>query len=283
MVLVTGANGQVGQELQAIQQTYPSLDIHFATRQDLDITGDLSDLKSKYPALKYIVNAAAYTAVDKAESDAVLAKAINTTAVKNMAQYAADHDIRLLHISSDYVYHTDSNKPYKETDKTEPKGIYAQTKLEGDLSALAENPKAIILRTSWIYSRFGNNFVKTMLRLGKERAALGVVFDQIGTPTNAADLAKAIYDIIIQVEAGNQATGIFHYSNEGVTSWYDFAEAIFEIKDINCIVSAIESKDYPLPAARPHFSVLNKSKIKEAFDLEIPHWRTSLLSCLSKL
>lgn len=283
MILVTGANGQVGQELQALQTDFPDLKVYFAKRETLDITGDFSSIKKDFPNVKYIVNAAAYTAVDKAESEAHLAKAINETAVKNLAQYAAKNNIQLIHISSDYVYHTELNRPYIETDVCAPKGIYAQTKLAGDLAALEVNPCAIILRTSWVYSRFGNNFVKTMLRLGKERAQLNVVFDQIGTPTNAADLATAILNIIVQLEAGKKASGVFHYSNEGVTSWYDFAKAIFELSNIDCQVFPIESKDYPTPAPRPHFSVLNKQKIKAIFGLEVPHWRERLSGCLTDL
>ena len=191
----------------------------------------------------------------------------------------------MIHYSTDYVYHGTQNRPFKETDSTSPGGVYAATKLEGDQRVLAANPRTIILRTSWVYSSFGHNFVKTMLRLGKERDQLTVIFDQTGTPTYARDIAVATLHILRKLENTNaeESAGIYHFSNEGVTSWYDFAKAIFDLENINCHVLPIETKDYPIPAARPHFSVLNKAKIKTTFDMEIPHWRDSLRECLAAI
>lgn len=233
------------------------------------------------------MNCAAYTAVDKAESEPVLAKKINVSGAKNLAEACVGQGIPLVHLSTDYVYHNRQNTPFRESDPVSPKSVYARTKLAGDRAALKANPLAIIVRTSWVYSEFGNNFVKTMLRLGAERPALNVVFDQIGTPTYAPDLAAAILKIIQKVEnkevVPKNAAGIWHYSNEGVTSWYDFAQAIFEIKNLACRVNPIETKDFPTPAARPPFSLLNKGKIKAVFGLEIPYWRDSLAICLRKL
>jgi dTDP-4-dehydrorhamnose reductase len=234
-----------------------------------------------------VINCAAYTAVDKAENDVKLATKINVNGARNLAKACQKYDATLIHISTDYVYHNNQNTPFKEGDKVSPKGVYAKTKLRGDNAVLKFCDKGVILRTSWVYGTFGHNFVKTMLRLGKERESLNVVFDQIGTPTYARDLAKAILKIIYKVEnqqvEAAQLRGIFHYSNEGVTSWYDFTQAIFEMRGLSCKVSPIESSQYPTPAQRPPFSVLNKGKIKETFGIEIPHWRESLAECLKEL
>jgi len=286
-ILVTGANGQVGQELQVLAKQQTAFDFLFTNRETLDITNSqaVSDFFNQHQ-IDYCINCAAYTNVDKAESEKEQAGLINSKAVKNLAIVCQKSNTALIHLSTDYVYHTDINRPYLETDTTRPKSVYAITKYFGETEALKHCTNTLIIRTSWVYSSFGRNFVKTMLRLSKSRDNLNVVFDQIGTPTYARDLADAILRII---EKTNQSQnfaafrGTFHYSNEGVTSWYDFAKAIFDLEQINMDLKPIESKDYPTPAPRPHFSVLNKEKIKTAFDLSIPHWRDSLKVCLQRI
>lgn len=287
MILVTGAKGQLGQELQFLEQQYAQYDFFFADRNTLDITNkrSIEELFSKYN-FDFCINCAAYTAVDTAESEQEIATLVNKVAVENLAKSCAAHNTRLIHISSDYVYHSENiNRPYQETDVTIPQGVYAKTKLAGDLIALASSENAIVIRTSWVYSSYGNNFVKTMLRLSEKLDKLNVIFDQIGTPTYARDLAKAILDIIVKIRETNLKNygGIYHYSNEGVTSWYDFAIAIFRLKNKAVLVKPIETKDYPTAAKRPHFSLMNKTKIKTTFDLEIPNWERSLKNCLELL
>ena len=281
-ILVTGASGQLGSELQAITGQYDYV-FHFKNSRDLDITNHklfkhfVIDLN-----INVIINCAAYTAVDKAESEPELANAINHLAVKHMAEVAKAQQIKLVHISTDYVFDGRNYKPYVETDKTNPQSVYGQNKLDGELAIQAVNPaNSIIIRTSWVYSKYGNNFVKTMLRLAETRDELSVVADQIGSPTNAADLAKAILTVLPQIE--NNSPEIYHYSNEDVCSWYDFTQAIFEIKGISIKLSPICSSQYPTPAKRPNYSVLNKSKFKNKFQIDIPHWRDSLRSCLQGL
>jgi len=287
-ILITGAGGQLGQELQAFDHRYPNWTFLAPTRQSLDIT-DESALQAFFATHKpdYCLNTAAYTAVDKAEEEQEQAYAINAQAAAAIARFCLHHNTQLIHYSTDYVYKGDYNRPLLEDDATLGDGIYAQSKLQGDQLVLQELPAAMIIRTSWVYSSFGHNFVKTMLRLGKQRDALSVVFDQIGTPTYAYDLAAASLEIIKKIESGaiskQDASGVFHYSNEGVCSWYDFAICIFECSDIKCKVSPIESKDYPTPASRPHYSVLNKAKIKKTFDLNIPHWQDGLKRCLETI
>ena len=287
-ILVTGSNGQVGSELQKLSTDFPSFNFTFVDVADLDITDDTAvQTFFRKNAFDYCINCAAYTAVDKAEEATEVAFKVNVEGAKNLAQAALLHQCQLIQLSTDYVYHNQQNTPFKETDPTSPKSVYASTKLEGDEVTQKILPTSMVIRTSWVYSTFGHNFVKTMIRLGKERETLNVVFDQIGTPTYAYDLAKAILTIIDKVQIGNipraQLSGVFHYSNEGVTSWYDFATAIFKLENISCKVSPIETKDYPTPAARPPFSLLNKAKIKNTFDLEIPHWEVSLKTCLDAL
>ena len=287
-ILVTGSNGQVGKELQSLATTYPSFKFTFVDIEDLDITDSnaVYDFVNKNN-FHYIINCAAYTAVDKAEESKDICHAVNVVGAKNLAQAAIPRNIQLIHISTDYVYHNDVNRPLVETDATNPQSVYAATKLEGDQIVQTLLPAAMILRTSWVYSSFGHNFVKTMLRLGKERDSLGIVFDQIGTPTYAHDLAKAMLDIISKNENGDfdsgKMSGVFHYSNEGICCWYDFAKSIFRIENIECNVSPIETTAYPTPASRPPFSVLNKKKIKDAFGITIPHWEESLIECLKKI
>lgn len=288
-ILITGSNGQLGQELSSILTGNDLWQIELTDREELDITDfrAVSDYFTELEDLQYVINCAAYTAVDKAEEEVELAHAVNINGAKNLAACAKQIGAQMIHISTDYVYHSDQNVPFKEGDLTSPKSVYASTKLAGDNFVQREHPEAMIIRTSWVYSSFGNNFVKTMLRLGKERDKLSVVFDQIGSPTYAKDLAKTIIQLINQVESGvagkEKMAGIFHFSNEGVTSWYDFAKAIFELEGIQCVVSPIETKDYPTPAKRPPYSVLNKGKIKRTFNVEVPHWRDSLKNCLQLL
>lgn len=288
MILVTGADGQLGQcfrQLAALDKFERFL---FVGSTMLDITKKRAVRKwFETHSITACINCAAYTAVDKAQNEPLLARKINITGAKNLAEACASKGIPLVHFSTDYVYHNKQNTPFKETDQVSPKGVYARTKLSGERAALLTNPLTMIIRTSWVYSEFGNNFVKTMLRLGRERSNLNVVFDQIGTPTYAMDLAAAVLDILDRLEAEafppHTLAGIWHYSNEGVTSWYDFACAALEIKQVRCKVYPIETTDYPTPAQRPPFSVLNKGKIKDTFGLEIPHWRESLKRCLEKI
>jgi len=229
-----------------------------------------------------ILNCAAYTAVDKAEDDALNADKINHIAVQTLAQLSKDKNIKLIHISTDYVFNGENFKPYTEDDTTNPNGVYGKTKLDGENAMIEISPlNSIIIRTSWVYSSFGANFVKTMLRLGKERDSLGVIFDQVGTPTYARDLAKAILDILPKIK--NTDVAIYNYSNEGVLSWYDFSKEIMRMAKIKCEINPIETKDYPTPATRPHYSLLNKSKIKEEFAISIPYWKDSLKECLQIL
>ena len=287
-ILITGAQGQLGNEFRFLSFTHPHFRFIFTDVDGLDITKprQVMSFFSKN-TIQFVVNCAAYTAVDKAETDVKLATKINVNGARNLAKACQVHGATMIQISTDYVYHNHQNTPFKEGDKASPKGVYAKTKLRGDLAALKFCERTIVIRTSWVYGIYGHNFVKTMLRLGKERPSLNVVFDQIGTPTNARDLAKTVLKIIQKVH--NQEVspeilrGVFHYSNEGVTSWYDFTKAIFEIREIDCQVNPIESSQYPTPAARPPFSVLNKQKIRDVFGIEILHWRDSLKAVLKEL
>ena len=278
-ILVTGASGQLGSELQAIAGQYDYV-FHFKNSKQLDITN--YEFFKKFVddhRINVIINCAAYTAVDKAESEPELANTINHLAVKHMAKLAKAQQIKLVHISTDYVFDGTNHKPYVESDQTNPQSVYGKTKLDGELAIQAVNPvNSIIIRTSWVYSKYGNNFVKTMLRLAETKDQLSVVADQIGSPTNAADLAKAILTVLPQIE--NNSPEIYHYSNEGVCSWYDFAKAIFEIKGITIKVNPISSSQYPTAATRPFFSAFDKFKIKERFQFEILHWMSSLRTLL---
>jgi dTDP-4-dehydrorhamnose reductase len=289
MILITGGNGQVGQCFQDLAARIRGPRFIFVDVQELDITnrGAVQKFFKKNAEISWVVNLAAYTAVDKAETDRDLAKKINVTGAKNLAEACAAKSIPFIHISTDYVYHNRQNTPFVEGDAENPKGWYAKTKLMGDRAALAANPATMILRTSWVYSAFGNNFVKTMLKYGRDRAEMRVVFDQIGTPTYAPDLVSVIMEIMESVNSGKVSKeamrGIFHFSNEGVTSWFDFATAIFQAKSVDCRVLPIRSSEYPTPAARPPFSVLDKSKIKAIFEVEIAHWQNGLSRCLDIL
>jgi dTDP-4-dehydrorhamnose reductase len=278
-ILVTGGNGQLGSELKEIVPNYQDYNFLFTDVKALDITNHTTVAAFIMSNnITVIINCAAYTAVDKAESEPELSDAINHLAVANFAQIAKDNNIKLVHISTDYVFDGANHKPYVEKDTPNPKSVYGKTKLAGERAMQTINPEnSIIIRTSWVYSSYGNNFVKTMLRLGKERDELNVVADQIGTPTYAGDLAQAILTLLPQIN--NETVQLFHYSNEGVCSWYDFAKAIFEIKGLPIKVNPIETSQYPTPAKRPFYSVLNKTNIKENFQMEIPYWKTSLDKC----
>jgi dTDP-4-dehydrorhamnose reductase len=289
-VLVTGSNGQLGKSIQALQSDYPQFNFVYTDIEQLDLSNQ--ELIKNYLTDKHfdvIINCAAYTAVDKAESEIELADQINHQAVKTLAEISKQQNSTLIHVSTDYVFNGESFRPYMESDQTAPQSVYGNTKLKGEQAFLAVNPNGSIIRTSWVYSEYGNNFVKTMLRLGKERNEIGVIFDQVGTPTYARDLAKIILGILSS-ELANEALRntvaeekIFHFSNEGVCSWYDFAKTIFELGQIACTVNAIETRDYPTPAKRPHYSVMSKHKIKNTFGLSIPYWTNSLKTCIKKI
>jgi len=288
-ILVTGSSGQLGSELQQLSSEY-DYTFFFTDRESLDITcKERVEQFCDENNINTIINCAAYTAVDKAESDEVNADKINHLAVKYLAQTAKEKNIRLVHISTDYVFDGTNYKPYTENDETNPQGVYGKTKLDGENAMREINPaNSIIIRTSWVYSSFGANFVKTMLHLGKEKEQLGVIFDQVGTPTYARDLAKAILDIIgtgtlVPADSTKNTVQIYNYSNEGVLSWYDFAKEIMRMAKLKCEINPIETKEYPTPAKRPHYSLLNKSKIKEEFGIIIPYWKDSLDECLQAL
>ena len=281
-ILVTGSNGQLGSEIKELSSNY-SYTFFFTDRTNIDITSKDS-IRSfcQTNNINVIINCAAYTAVDKAESDELNADLVNRKAVKKLALVSSELNIKLIHISTDYVFDGKNFKPYCEEFQTNPQGVYGKTKLDGENEIRDINPlNSIIIRTSWVYSYYGNNFVKTMLRLGKEKEELGVIFDQIGTPTYAKDLALTILNIIPQID--NQKVEIYNYSNEGVLSWYDFAKEIMKMAKLNCKIKAIETYQYPTPAKRPHFSLLNKSKIKSKFNLKIPYWKDGLDDCLKRL
>ena len=286
-ILVTGCAGQLGRSIQSIAGDFPDFEFVFANRQGLDLSDETSIANFfENQTFDVIINCAAHTAVDKAESEPELANQINHLAVQKLARIVKEHRSKLIHISTDYVFSGKQYRPYLETDEVLPQGVYGETKLNGehDIQSILKT-NAIIIRTSWIYSEYGNNFVKTMLKLGQQRDTLNVIFDQVGTPTYAKDLAKSIM-CIIKSQAFNQeyfTTDVVNYSNEGVCSWYDFAKTIFELTNIQCRVFPVETKDYPTPANRPHYSVLNKTKIKQTYQLTIPYWKDSLRLCLKAL
>lgn len=278
VVLVTGANGQLGQAIQSISGNYPEIDFVFCDSSSLDIT-NLDTVNQVFEKVKpnYCINAAAYTAVDKAESEQEKAISINVIGAKNLAETCKENNTILLHVSTDFVFDGNKSTPYSEEDIPNPTGVYGQTKLDGEKAIQETFDKYYIIRTSWVYSQFANNFMKTMIRLGSERDSLSVVNDQIGTPTNAVDLAEALIKIVysnFQLPTSNY--GIYNFSNEGHCSWYDFAKKIFEVNNITIDLSPIPTTSYPTPAKRPAYSVLDKSKIKKAFDLQINNWEDSL-------
>ena len=285
-ILVTGAYGQLGNEVRILSANYPEYNFMFTDVDSLDICdkNELMDFVTGND-IRYIINCAAYTAVDKAEDDAELCEKINATAVKNLGLAAAEAGAGIIHVSTDYVFDGTSCRPYTEDMPTKPCSVYGKTKLKGEKNLLKACPNAIVIRTAWLYSPFGNNFVKTMIKLGSERESLNVIFDQVGTPTYAEDLADAILKAMDQtIDTDHNKGGIYHFSNEGVCSWYDFTIKIHEIAGIKtCKVNPIETKDYPTKAARPHYSVLNKTKIKQTFNITIPHWEESLKNCIKEL
>lgn len=283
-VLVTGANGQLGNSLRALSGRYSSYVFLFTDVDELDIC-DKEAVRAYVNGnqVDYILNCAAYTAVDKAEDNEALCLRINADAVRNLGEAASEAGARVLHISTDYVFDGTAHIPYVETDPTCPVSVYGRTKLAGEEALLSVCPDAVIIRTAWLYSEYGRNFVKTMLRLGKEREEISVVFDQVGTPTYAGDLAEAMCKVLEASERGAFHPGIYHYSNEGVCSWYDFTVKILQMAGLPCRVKPIESKDYPSLAVRPPYSVLNKKKIKATYGLAIPHWEESLRRCMAAL
>lgn len=284
-VLVTGATGQLGRSFQDVAAQYPNISFSFVdrTKLDLSVPGQAAQYLQQH-RYDYIVNCAAHTAVDKAEQERELAEQVNHLAVAELAQAAKEQGVYLIHVSTDYVFDGCHHKPYTEEHPTAPVNNYGQTKLNGERAIQFSGVNASIVRTSWVYSQHGNNFVKTMLRLGRDRDALNVIDDQVGSPTYAGDLASAIMALIDQ-QQNNPVTGcsLYHYSNEGVCSWYDFAKAIFDLAGIQCSVTPIETKDYPTPATRPHYSLLSKQKFKHNTGLSVPYWRDSLGACLQKI
>ncbi|MCI7337919.1 MAG: dTDP-4-dehydrorhamnose reductase [Bacteroidales bacterium] len=280
-LLITGAYGQLGNEMRVALQRYPQFEPLFTDVDTLDIC-NLQAIDAFVVANRpdAVVNCAAYTAVDKAEDDETLCRRVNCDAVRNLGVVAQKYGLKMVHISTDYVFDGTGYVPYTEDMPVAPNTVYGKTKLAGEQALLEVCSRALIIRTAWLYSGFGNNFVKTMLRLGAERDHLNVVFDQIGTPTYAADLADAILQIL---SADKFVPGIYHFTNEGVCSWYDFTTMIFRLAQVQCTVSPIESKDYAYRTPRPHYSVLNKAKIKTVYGIEIPYWVDALERCLQVL
>ena len=278
VILVTGASGQLGQSIQFIASNYADCKFIFASSQDLDITNQehvnhFFDINK----IDFCINAAAYTAVDKAETETEKAVSINVLGPKNLAMVCQKNNVKLIHVSTDFVFDGASSKPYLETDATNPLGVYGKTKLDGEQAVIDNMKEYFIIRTSWVYSQFGNNFRNTMLRLASERDSLSIVSDQIGSPTNAVDLAKALLSI---VQSNSSKYGIYNFSNEGIASWYDFASEIFKINKIDIEVNPIPTEAFPTPAKRPKYSLLDKSKIKNTFGIEIKTWQESLLQTI---
>jgi dTDP-4-dehydrorhamnose reductase len=284
VVLVTGAAGQLGQSFQFIAQNYVGCEFIFASSQDLDISNhEKVQLFFEQNKIDFCVNAAAYTAVDKAETENEKAERINVLGAKNLALACKKYNAILVHVSTDFVFDGTATKPYSELDLTNPLGVYGQTKRDGELAVINNMNEYFIIRTSWVYSQFGNNFMKTMLRLASERDTLSIVNDQIGSPTNAVDLAKAIMKIIYS-QSENTAIekpfGIYNFSNEGTASWFDFAKEIFRANNVSIAVNPIPSEAFPTPAKRPKYSVLDKTKIKKTFAIEIKSWQEALLQSI---
>ena len=280
-ILITGANGQLGNEMRVLSAEHPEYTYFFTDVAELDICDEQVVLDFvKTNDIHVIVNCAAYTAVDKAEENVELCTKLNADAVGYLAKAAEANHAELIQISTDYVFDGIAHVPYKETEPTCPNSVYGSTKLAGEQNALTLCTRSMVIRTAWLYSTFGNNFVKTMIRLGKERESLGVIFDQVGTPTYARDLARAIFAAIRQ----GVVPGVYHFSNEGVCSWYDFTKAIHRLTGITaCKVNPLHTEEYPTPAKRPHYSVLDKTKIKNMYHIEIPYWMDSLQSCIAEL
>lgn len=280
-ILVTGANGQLGNEMRVLSAEHKEHNYFFTDVAELDICNEQAVMAFvKEYDIHVIVNCAAYTAVDKAEDNMELCTKLNSDAVGYLAKAAENNQAEFIQISTDYVFDGTNHLPYKESDATCPNSVYGVTKLAGEKNALEYCKKTMIIRTAWLYSTFGNNFVKTMIRLGKERETLGVVFDQMGTPTYARDLARAIFVVIYK----GVVPGVYHFSDEGVCSWYDFTKAIHRIAGVTtCKVNPLHTDEYPAKAPRPNYSVLDKTKIKNTYDIEIPHWEESLKACMDEL
>ena len=285
-VLITGSNGQLGSEIRELAAKYKKLDFVFKDIPGLDICNfNLLQLFIVENNINAVINCAAYTAVDKAEEDAQIAEQVNSIGVSNLVNALEKVNGKLIHISTDYIFDGNHFLPYKESDAVSPIGVYGETKRSGELAVINSDLDSIVIRTSWLYSSYGNNFVKTMLRLGNEKENLRVIFDQVGTPTYARDLAKTCLDILCGDSSVNISKNgnLYHFSNEGVSSWYDFAISIMELGGVNCKVKPIQTKDYPTLAKRPQYSVLNKSKIKTDFKIQIPYWKDSLKECIDKI
>ena len=285
-VLISGSNGQLGSEIRELAANYKKLDLVFKDLPGLDIC-NFNLLQSFIidNNINAVINCAAYTAVDKAEQNNEIAEQVNSIGVSNLVNALEKVNGKLIHISTDYVFDGNHFLPYKESDSVSPIGVYGETKRAGELAVINADIDSIVIRTSWLYSSYGNNFVKTMLRLGNEKENLGVIYDQVGTPTYARDLAKTCLEILCENNSENISKNgnLYHYSNEGVASWYDFAISIMKIGGGNCKVKPIQTKHYPTLAKRPQYSVLNKSKIKTDFKIEIPYWRDSLKDCIEKI
>lgn len=282
-ILVTGANGQLGSEIQSLASKYPAFHFIFTDLDNLDI----KDYKAVENFVKknkpeVLINCAAYNAVDKAEEEGEEAMVLNAKAVKNLAELSTKQKFFLVHISTDFVFDGKAFKPYTENDTANPLSVYAKSKFDGEIEIIFNTKKAVIIRTSWLYSSYGHNFVKTILRLAKAQEHIQVIYDQIGTPTYAADLAKALLDALPQM-IKSKSVDIYNYANEGAASWYDFAKAIVKIADIKCNIKPIEGKEFNSKALRPHYSVLNKARFKKTFNQDIPHWYDSLELCLKKI
>jgi dTDP-4-dehydrorhamnose reductase len=282
-VLITGSNGQLGNEIQELTAEYSNCNFFFTDKDELDIVDfEVVETYVLKNNIEIIINCAAYTNVDGAEEEPVLADEINHLAVKNLAEISKKQQLKLIHISTDYVFEGNSSEPYQEDDKTNPQNIYGNTKLNGEKAMLLINPaNSIIIRTSWLYSEFGNNFVKTMLRLTNEKEEISVVNDQIGSPTYAKDLAKAILEMLPSIK--NNTVEVFHYSNKGKCSWFQFAEAIVKIANHSCTVNPVSSEVFKSKAKRPNFSLLNTNKIENTFQIKIPVWEDSLKKCVLNL
>lgn len=280
-IIVTGSKGQLGQELQRLAPAFPSYTFHFFDRSELDIT-NTEQVHRIFTSLKpaACINCAAYTAVDKAESEQEAAYAINADGSKNLAAAAKEQSARFVHVSTDYVFNGQGEWPYKESDPTDPINLYGASKLKGEQLAVEANPETVVIRTSWVYSSFGNNFVKTMLRLMQSRTELSVVADQTGSPTYAADLAETIMQL---VRSRQWQSGFYHFSNEGVITWYEFAREIQHYTHLNCTVHPISTEQYPTPAKRPKYSVMDKEKIRQVYGVTLVPWRSSLYRCLDLL
>ena len=280
-ILITGCNGQLGNEMQLLEQLHPEHTYFNTDVAELDITD--REAVTRFVSdnqIDGIVNCAAYTAVDRAESDEELARRLNAEAPAYLAYAVGQRGGWMIQISTDYVFDGTNHTPYVETDDTCPNSVYGRTKLTGELNVLMLCPRSVVIRTAWLYSTFGNNFVKTMLRLGREKQELGVIFDQIGTPTYARDLARAIFAVI----GKGIVPGTYHFTNEGVTSWYDFTKAIYRLAGITtCHVRPLHTAEYPTAAARPHYSVLDKTKLKQVYGIDIPYWEESLSECIAQL